>query len=83
MSYEDDCQWLLLRFASCRVLFAMRMKRRWLDHRTWMVLQRSLAVRLFDLVRRRIALQPEDLVWVNDWRFGLHVIFDVGHVEVC
>lgn len=53
-----------------------------IDH-TWVVFQRSFAVRCLDLVRGRVALEPEDLVGVHDGRFRVHVIFNVRHGELC
>lgn len=54
-------------------------KMRWVKG-TWVVLQRGFAVRLFDLVRSRVALESKDLVWVDDRGLGLHVVFNVRHV---
>lgn len=48
--------------------------------RTWVMLQRRLAVRLFDLVGRRVAAEAEDLVWFNDRRLRVRVVFEVRHV---
>lgn len=46
---------------------------------TWVVLQRSFAIRRLDLVRGRVALKSEDFVRVDGGWLGIHVIFDVRH----
>lgn len=49
--------------------------------RAWVFSESGLAVRLLDLVGGRVALEPKDLVGVDDRRRWVHAVFIVGHDE--
>lgn len=48
-----------------------------------MVSEGGFAVRLLDLVGCRVALELKDLIGVDDWGLWIHVVFYVGHDELC